>query len=577
MLRIRRVYDEILPIDREALRQAREILRSQFDGLSEEDVESFASDLRDPFKRRFRPLLYVAEDGRRRVRGFALLLHEPKLRFGFLEYIATPRGRTGSGIGGVLYERVREEGAAQGMRGIFYECLPADPDAYPPEVVAQNAARLRFYERYGARPIADTAYETPVDPADKGAPHLVFDGLEHADPPGQAFVRAAVRAILERKYAELCPPSYVRRVVESIADDPVRLRARRHTRPPAARGAARPAAEPIPLVVNDRHDIHHVRERGYVEAPARISSILKEIEPTGMFARLEPREHGERVVKEVHDPRLVDYLRRACREVPEGKSLYPYVFPIRNADRLPRERSVLAGYFCIDTFTPIHRNAYLAARRGVDCTLTAADEILAGCRLAYALVRPPGHHAERRSFGGFCYFNNAGVAAHYLSRHGKVAILDVDYHHGNGQQDVFYGRADVLTVSIHGHPSFAYPYFTGFEEERGEGDGEGFNLNMPLPEARDGRQYLKALDAALRAVDRFDPTFVVVALGLDGAKGDPTGTWTLTAADFAANGERIGELGRPLLVVQEGGYRTRSLGVNARHFFTGLATGVARR
>ena len=330
-------------------------------------------------------------------------------------------------------------------------------------------------------------------------------------------------------------------------------------------------------MVNDRHDIHHIRERGYVEAPVRIASILKELEPTGLFQRLPPREHPEQRLKEVHDPALVDYLRRACREVPPGKSLYPYVFPIRNHARLPKERSVLAGYFCIDTFTPIHQNAFPAARRAADCALTAAEQILDGWRFAYALVRPPGHHAERRSFGGFCYFNNAAVAAHALSRTGRVAILDVDYHHGNGQQDIFYRRADVLTVSIHGHPRFAYPYFSGFEDERGEDEGEGANLNLPLPEERDGRQYRQALEKALRAVQDFAPAFLVVALGLDPAKGDPTGTWSLGAADFAENGRLIAALDLPTLVVQEGGYRTRSLGVNARHFFTGLVAGPAVR
>ena len=153
-----------------------------------------------------------------------------------------------------------------------------------------------------------------------------------------------------------------------------------------------------------------------------------------------------------------------------------------------------AGYYCIDTFTPISRNAYPAARRGVDCALTAARELLAGRRIAYALVRPPGHHAERRSFGGFCYFNNNAIAAQYLTAYGRVAILDIDYHHGNGQQDIFYRRSDVLTVSIHGHPGFAYPYFSGFKEECGEGEGEGFNLNLPLPEAVDGAAYRKALE-----------------------------------------------------------------------------------
>jgi ribosomal protein S18 acetylase RimI-like enzyme len=192
------------------------------------------------------------------------------------------------------------------------------------------------------------------------------------------------------------------------------------------------------------------------------------------------------------------------------------------------------------------------------------------------LIRPPGHHAERRSFGGFCYFNNNAMAAEYLCAYGKVAILDVDYHHGNGGQDIFYRRSDVLTISIHGHPTFAYPYFSGFEEERGADDGEGFNLNIPLPQTVDGGRYRKALARALRRIEEFRPHFLVLGLGLDPAKGDPTGTWSLAVKDFEENGRMIGALGLPTVVVQEGGYRTRTLGKNVLAFFRGLLEGATR-
>ena len=148
--------------------------------------------------------------------------------------------------------------------------------------------------------------------------------------------------------------------------------------------------------------------------------------------------------------------------------------------------------------------------------------------------------------------------------------MDIDYHHGNGQQDIFYERSDVFTVSIHGDPDFAYPYFTGFSDEVGRGPGEGFNLNIALPEHQDGKQYRRALARAIEAIRVFDPKFLVVCLGLDPAKGDPTGTWSLGADGFTANGRMIGELNLPTLVVQEGGYRTRTLGINARCFFSGV-------
>ena len=259
-------------------------------------------------------------------------------------------------------------------------------------------------------------------------------------------------------------------VVNSITDDPIRLREPRYIKSRRSlKGEVRAASEPrIALVLNDEHTLHHVQDRGYVEAPVRIRSIMTELDPSGLVEKIPAKRYSDRHIRAVHDGRLVDYIRKACLMAGPKKSIYPYVFPLRNPARAPKDETVLAGYYCIDTFTPLNQNAYLAARSAVDCALTAAERVLEGAPLAYALVRPPGHHAETSSFGGFCYFNNAAIAANLLSRYGKVAILDIDYHHGNGQQEIFYKRADVLTVSIHGHPSFAYPYFTGFRDETGD-------------------------------------------------------------------------------------------------------------
>ncbi|HHO48291.1 MAG TPA: GNAT family N-acetyltransferase [Desulfobacteraceae bacterium] len=580
MLRIRRIHDDVLPVNREILRQVEDILRSRFAAVSGEEIESIGEKLRNPFKQRFRPILFVAESMKGRVKGFALLLHEPEIGFAYLDWIATATGRSGGGLGGALYERVRQEAEALKVKGLFFECLPDDAENCPdPALLRENRSRLRFYERYGARPIVNTGYELPVRPEDTCMPHLVYDGLAGGRTLRRAFARKVVRAVLERKYADLCPPEYVDQVVRSFRDDPVRLREFRYVKPEAVvSSAAGRTFEQIALVVNDRHDIHHVADRGYVESPVRVSTILAELDKSGLFTRIPPHSFPDRHLLEVHATDFVRYLKRACNDVPEGKSLYPYVFPIRNKTRPPREPSVLSGYYCIDTFTPINRNAYPAARRAVDCALTAAREVLHGRRLAYALIRPPGHHAEHRSFGGFCYFNNAAAAAQYLSHYGRVAILDIDYHHGNGQQDIFYRRSDVLTVSLHGHPSFAYPYFSGFGEElgEGEGEGEGFNLNLPLPEKLDGGGYRRALARGLKRVEAFNPSFLVVALGLDPAKGDPTGTWSLGARDFQMNGEAVGSLGLPTVVVQEGGYRSRTLGRNGLSFFKGLAEAVER-
>jgi acetoin utilization deacetylase AcuC-like enzyme/GNAT superfamily N-acetyltransferase len=578
MFRIRKIVDDVAPANRSAIEQAQAILRAQFPGLPAGKTDTLAEQLHDPMRFRFRAVLFVADDSRDRVRACAVLLFAPDLDFGYLELISAAPGKTGGGVGGVLYERLREEALAQGCIGIFLECLPDDPALSPdPEIRQQNANRLRFYERFGARPIANTAYETPMRPGDTNPPYLVFDGLGRPEMPSRAKARAIVRAILERSYGDICPPAYIDMVVASIKDDPLQLRPPKYVRKEPQREVKplRVLGPQIPLVVNDKHSIHHVRERGYVQAPVRISSILSEIASIGLFEQIQPHRFSDRHIRAVHDGALVDYLEKACRNVEPGKSIYPYVFPIRNAARPPKERTVRAGYYCIDTFTPLNANAFLAARRAVDCALTAAERVLEGAPAAYALVRPPGHHAERRAFGGFCYFNNAAIAAHYLSRFGRVAVLDIDYHHGNGTQDVFYERSDVLSVSIHGHPSFAYPYFSGFKEETGIGPGAGYNLNIPLPETITPDDYRAALKTALNRIGRFDPVYLVISVGFDTARGDPTGTWANRADDFQAIGRMLGATGYPLLVVQEGGYRVRTLGVNARRFFTGMADGAA--
>lgn len=577
MFRIRRVYNEILPVNVEALRQVREILRSHFDDVKEEEILGLGESLQNPFKEQFRIVLLVAENiGRQRALGFAVLSHDPRLKFCFLDYLAIAEKRKGGGIGGALYQHVRENAIALGAEALLFECPPDDPKIIKnKEKLRENRARLRFYERYGARPIINTKYETPTKPDDIIAPHLLYDPLDADKPLRRNLARKAVRAILERKYPDNCTPEYIKMVVDSFRDDPVKIRDFKYVKPETVEPPrAVDGTQPIALVVTDRHAIHHVRERGYVEAPVRIQSILTDLTATGLFERVNPRHFPDKHLYESHDRALVNFIKKASGLAPEGRSLYPYIFPVRNRVRVPDEPSVIAGYYCIDTFTPINRNAYPAARRAVDCALTAARELARGRRISYALVRPPGHHAEKDVFGGFCYFNNTAIAAQYLSVYGSVAILDIDYHHGNGQQEIFYGRADVLTVSIHGHPRFAYPYFTGFADEKGVGVGEGFNVNIPLAKQLDGESYRRALKRAIARVEDFAPDFLVVALGLDTAKADPTGTWQLQAKDFETNGAMIAGLNLPTLIIQEGGYRTRTLGRNARSFFEGIVRGM---
>ncbi len=575
MFRIRRIMDDLLPIDRSALSAVADMMAELFPAGRTDSAESLAEKLKNPFKSRFRTLVLVAEDNRHRLRGFALLLSAPDEDFCYLDFIGSHVRLTGRGVGAALYQRVRQEAAAMCRSGLFFECLPDDPAlCSDPDLCRENGRRLRFYEQFGVFPITGTRYETPVEPGGDCPPYLMFDDLGRKKPLSPKKLQTIVQAILERKYADLCSKEYIADVVTSFTASGPALRPARYQTVETVRHAPPGMAAVIGITVNDRHDIHHVKERGYVEAPARINAILKSLEPTGLFERLPVREYGESLITAVHDSEFAGYLKRMCMSLPETSSLYPYVFPIRNQARPPQEMAIRAGYYCIDTFTPLNKNAYLAARGAVNCALSAAESIVAGRRLAYALVRPPGHHAERRAFGGFCYFNSAAVACHFLSQHGKVCLLDIDFHHGNGSQNIFYDRSDVLTVSIHGHPRFAYPYFSGFSDETGHGPGLGFNLNLPLGENIDGRAYTDVLFKALDRIRAFAPLFLVVSLGLDTAKGDPTGAWSLTPRDFMRNGRMIGKLGIPTLVVQEGGYRIHALGNNARAFFLGMAESV---
>lgn len=569
--KIRKITDSFHPSNKNSIEQIFEILRSHFSSVKEDKISEIIEQMKDPLKYKFSSTIFVAEDSQTNVKGFAILFYMPDTNFCYLDYLAVKPGRTSSGIGGAIYERIREEAQLLNSIGIFMECLPDDEALCKDKSeIKQNKARLAFYERYGARPIINTKYETVVNIEDDCPPYLVFDNLGNDYDLSAKFAKKIVRAILERKYPTFCPEKYVKMVVASIKDDPILLRDYKYSKKNRVVENPKAIKNRIPLIVNNKHEIHHVRERGYIESPVRISSILKEITKLESFKLTPARSFPDKLILEIHNTKYFNYFKKICSSFPEGKSIYPYVFPVRNLTRPPNDLSVLAGYYCIDTFTPLNKNAFVASRAAVNCALTGASLLLEGHHSAYALVRPPGHHAEKNVFGGFCYFNNASIAAHFLSKYGKIAILDIDYHHGNGHQQIFYSRSDVLTLSIHGNPSFAYPYFSGFIEETGKNQGLGFNQNYPLKENVNGEEYLKTLQKAIKRIKNFNPDYLIISLGLDIAKGDPTGTWSLKANDFRNNGLEIGKLPYPILFVQEGGYKNRTLGINARNFFEGF-------
>jgi acetoin utilization deacetylase AcuC-like enzyme len=232
----------------------------------------------------------------------------------------------------------------------------------------------------------------------------------------------------------------------------------------------------------------------------------------------------------------------------------------------------LRGLYCFDTYTPILGGTFAAALGGASAALHAADLVASGVeKQVYVMTRPPGHHAERDRCGGYCYFNNAALAAERLAKAGKVTVLDLDVHHGNGAQHIFWQRDDVLTVSIHGDPAGLYPFFSGYGDENGAGAGVGFNLNLPLPPGTAAKEYRAALATALEAITRFQAAFVILAFGSDTHEADPIGGFKLPTGYFREMGAAVRELGLPIVVTQEGGYNLETIGPCVAGFLGGLA------
>jgi acetoin utilization deacetylase AcuC-like enzyme len=318
-----------------------------------------------------------------------------------------------------------------------------------------------------------------------------------------------------------------------------------------------------------------------VETPQRAEVIRRALEADGGFQFLRPQDHGEEPITALHDPAMVGYLKDAWTAWTAAQPGHPAIVPdtllhagLRQEMGYPAEPAAPAGrigHWCFDTATPIVGGTYEAARAAVDVALTAADLIMAGEPAVYALCRPPGHHAARSVFGGYCYFNNAALAAEWLGRQTgePVAILDLDYHHGNGTQQLFWTRADVLYVSLHADPALAYPFFSGYADETGGGPGAGATVNLPLPLGTEDGAYFAALGVALQRISEHPGSTLVVSLGADTFGGDPICGFRLTGGAFHRAGEEVSRLGRRLLVVQEGGYAVDHLGGLVRDWLRG--------
>jgi acetoin utilization deacetylase AcuC-like enzyme len=347
----------------------------------------------------------------------------------------------------------------------------------------------------------------------------------------------------------------------------------------------------IPVFASDRHRLHDPEQEIEASAfqppfehPGRAEAIRAALAADQRFDVSEPLPSpGTAAIEAVHEPGLVRFLATAWaeyqRDVHPAHDVVPDVFAMPGLrDGMapasePAGVGARLGWWCFETTTPLTAGTYEAARSAVDCALAATDAVLGGVRLAYALCRPPGHHATTSLYGGYCFFNNAASASAQAvaATGGRIAVLDVDYHHGNGTQQIFYGRDDVAFVSLHGDPARAYPYHTGHAEETGAGRGRGATCNIPLPAGTDDDAYLAALDRALMAVDDVDPAVLVVSLGVDTYVGDPMCDLAVTTDGFGRIGAAVAALGRPVVVVQEGGYADEALGANVRAFLLGAA------
>jgi acetoin utilization deacetylase AcuC-like enzyme len=348
------------------------------------------------------------------------------------------------------------------------------------------------------------------------------------------------------------------------------------------------------VVYSPRHLGHDIDTETFMGMPTpanevaeRAEKIRSALDADGGFSFVEPTDHGEDPITAVHDAALVRFLEVAWSEVRAQAIPVAFLsadtYPNRAmfegmstdaVDRLAREPSHVggrAGFWGLDSAAPLVAGTYDAARAAVDVGLTAMDLVLDGATMAYGLCRPPGHHAARSMYGGYCFFNNAAIVAHAITAATgeRVAILDVDYHHGNGSQQIFWRSGDVRYVSIHADPERAYPYFLGRADETGEGDGAGENLNIPLRAGATNADYLEATDRAVDAIAASPGSIVVVSLGFDTYGLDPIGDFALTTDVYHEVGRRAAALGRRLVILQEGGYHRPSLGENARAWLRG--------
>ena len=309
------------------------------------------------------------------------------------------------------------------------------------------------------------------------------------------------------------------------------------------------------------------------EVPARADHVLAELTRRKLGTVQQPGSFDDAALARIHSPRYLNFLATAWDQwvaldpANVDKDILPSVWPTRTfrTDIEPENFSARMGLYSYDAGSPFTAGTWVAARAGAHCALSAAQQLVQGDRAAFALSRPPGHHAGMDFFGGYCFLNNAALAAQHLrdADMARVAILDIDYHHGNGTQAIFYDRPDVFFASIHGDPRTEYPFYLGHGDETGVGAGLGYNLNTPLPRGTGFEAWFAALEHSLQSIAAFGADALVVSLGMDTFAGDPISGFTLQSDDYLRVGERLARVGLPTVLVFEGGYAVAEVGVNA--------------
>jgi acetoin utilization deacetylase AcuC-like enzyme len=338
-----------------------------------------------------------------------------------------------------------------------------------------------------------------------------------------------------------------------------------------------------------RHHLLHAPEYEFFrgervacfESPLRADFVLAELQMQGHDIR-EPNVDSAEVLRQVHAARYLAFLESAWQQWLDldagnaARQPFPSVWPVRSlrSDVEPQNFTAKLGLYSMDNGTPMVAGTWAAAKAGADAATSAAMLVSGNSEIksAFCATRPPGHHAGADFMGGYCFLNNAAVAAQTLRKRGcaKVAILDVDYHHGNGTQSIFYDRADVLFVSIHGDPSSEYPFYLGHADELGEGAGLGFNLNLPLPAGSSKAVWFAALATACKKIKQFGADTLVVSLGLDTFEDDPISTFALKSDDYLELGTVLKQLDLPTVFILEGGYAAKELGLNATNVLAGF-------